>query len=103
MNDSSNFEYSNNSVLNSTQRATIISEALPYLRRWSGKTIVVKYGGAAMTNDELKAAVMGDVALLHYVGIRVVVVHGGGKEISKMCEQLGIESKFVDGMRSTLR
>ncbi len=88
-------------TLDSVQRATIISEALPYLRRWSGKTIVIKYGGAAMTDDSLKAAVMGDVALLHLVGIRVVVVHGGGREISKMCAQLGIEAKFVDGMRVT--
>ncbi len=92
-----NNEYS----IDSAQRATIISEALPYLRRWHGQTVVIKYGGAAMTNEALKTAVMGDVALLHYVGIRVVVVHGGGKEISKMCEQLGIEAKFVDGMRVT--
>ena len=92
-----NNEYS----IHPTERATIISEALPYLRRWHGQTIVVKYGGAAMTDDALKAAVMGDVALLHYVGIKVVLVHGGGKEISKMCAQLGIEAKFVDGMRVT--
>lgn len=92
-----NNEYS----IHPTERATIISEALPYLRRWRGQTVVVKYGGAAMTDDDLKAAVMGDVALLHYVGIKVVVVHGGGKEISKMCAQLGIEAKFVDGMRVT--
>jgi len=85
------------------QRATIISEALPYLRRLHGQTVVIKYGGAAMTNDELKAAVMGDVALLHYVGVHPVVVHGGGKEISAMCAQLGIEPNFVDGMRVTDR
>lgn len=84
-----------------TQRAQIISEALPYLRRLSGQTVVVKYGGAAMTDDTLKAAVMGDIALLHYVGIKPVVVHGGGPEISQMSRQLGIEPQFVAGMRVT--
>jgi acetylglutamate kinase len=82
-------------------RAHIISEALPAIRNLSGQTIVIKYGGAAQTSPELKAAVMGDIALLHYVGIRPVVVHGGGPEISKMCAQMGIEAKFVDGMRVT--
>lgn len=93
-------EYSISSS-DSLQRATVISEALPYLRRLHGQTVVIKYGGAAMTNDALKAAVMGDVALLHYVGVHPVVVHGGGKEISAMCAQLGIEPNFVDGMRVT--
>ncbi len=88
-------------TVDTAQRAQIISEALPYLRRWRGQTVVIKYGGAAMTEDALKAAVMGDVALLHYVGVKVVVVHGGGNEISQMCRQLGIEPKFVDGMRVT--
>src|SRR4051794_19934666 len=83
------------------QRAAIISEALPYLRRMHGQVIVIKYGGAAMTEASLKAAVMGDVALLHYVGIKPVVVHGGGNEISAMCKQLGIEPQFVAGMRVT--
>jgi acetylglutamate kinase len=85
----------------SLERVQIISEALPYIRRLRGKTIVVKYGGAAQTDDELRAAVMRDVALLHYVGVRVVVVHGGGNEISAMCRQLGIEPEFVQGMRVT--
>lgn len=89
------------SELNPLTRAQIISEALPYLRILSGQTIVVKYGGAAMTDEALKAAVMGDIALLHYVGVKVVVVHGGGPEISAMCKQLGIEPKFVAGMRVT--
>ena len=88
-------------TIDTAQRAQIISEALPYLRRWHGQTVVIKYGGAAMTEGALKAAVMGDVALLHYVGVKVVVVHGGGAEISQMCRQLGIEPKFVDGMRVT--
>jgi len=79
----------------------VIAEALPYLRRFRGETVVIKYGGAAMTDESLKAAVMGDIALLHYVGIRPVVVHGGGPEITAMCKQLGIETKFVSGMRVT--
>lgn len=83
------------------QRVQIISEVLPYLRRWHGQTVVIKYGGAAMTNDGLKAAVMGDIALLHYAGVKTVVVHGGGPEISAMCQQLGIEPQFVHGMRVT--
>ena len=82
-------------------RAQIISEALPSIRRLRGQTVVVKYGGAAMLDDELKAAVMGDIALLHYVGIRPIVVHGGGPEISAMCRILGIEPHFVEGMRVT--
>lgn len=82
-------------------RAHIISEALPSIRALHGQTIVIKYGGAAMLDDELKAAVMGDIALLHYVGIRPIVVHGGGPEISAMCQLLGIEPNFVQGMRVT--
>jgi acetylglutamate kinase len=82
-------------------RAQIISEALPYIRSLHGRTVVIKYGGAAMTDETLKAAVMGDIALLHYVGVNVVVVHGGGPEVSAMCKQLGIEPQFVQGMRVT--
>jgi acetylglutamate kinase len=82
-------------------RAQIISEALPYIRSLSGQTIVVKYGGAAMTDENLKTAVMGDIALLHYVGVKVIVVHGGGPEISAMCKQMGIEPQFISGMRVT--
>ncbi|HEX8835078.1 MAG TPA: acetylglutamate kinase [Abditibacteriaceae bacterium] len=85
----------------SSERVKIISEALPYIRRLHGQTIVIKYGGAAQIEEALKAAVMGDVALLHYVGVNVVVVHGGGNEISAMCKQLGIEPQFVQGMRVT--
>ena len=83
------------------ERAQVISEALPYIRRWSGQTIVIKYGGAAMTDAALQEAVMGDIALLCYVGFKPVVVHGGGPEISRLCRELGIEPKFVDGMRVT--
>ncbi len=82
-------------------RAQIISEALPSIQRLHGQTVVVKYGGAAMLDETLKAAVMGDIALLHFVGIRPVVVHGGGPEISDMCQKLGITPNFVQGMRVT--
>ena len=88
-------------TFDAAQRAHIISEALPSIRALAGQTVVIKYGGAAMLDDDLKAAVMGDVALLHYVGIRPIVVHGGGPEISKMSEQLGLTPQFVDGMRVT--
>jgi len=82
-------------------RARMIGEMLPFLRLWHGKTVVIKYGGAAMTDDSLKAAVMGDIALLHLAGVRPVVVHGGGPEISEMCRQMNIEPRFVAGMRVT--
>lgn len=88
-------------AVSAAQRSQIISHALPYIRRLHGETIVIKYGGAAMTDESLKAAVMGDIALLHYVGVKPVVVHGGGPEISAMCQQLGIEPQFVAGMRVT--
>ena len=76
-------------------------EALPYIQKFTGKTIVVKYGGNAMISDELRRAVMCDIILLSLVGIRVVVVHGGGPEISDMLKKLGHESRFVDGLRYT--
>ncbi|RYG73416.1 acetylglutamate kinase [bacterium] len=91
----------NDKHFDAASRAHIISEALPSIRALHGQTIVIKYGGAAMLDDELKAAVMGDIALLHYVGIRPIVVHGGGPEISAMCQLLGIEPNFVQGMRVT--
>src|SRR5687768_5453279 len=94
-------ELLSNQGVDAAQRVHIISEALPYIRRFQGETVVIKYGGAAMTDEGLKAAVMGDIALLHYVGIKPVVVHGGGNEITAMCEQLGIEPQFIDGMRVT--
>lgn len=89
------------SHLDASERAFVISEALPYIRQWRGETIVIKYGGAAMTDDALKEAVMADIALLQYVGINPVVVHGGGPEISRLCRDLGIEPQFVEGMRVT--
>ena len=76
-------------------------QALPYIQKWSGKTIVVKYGGNAMINEELKSAVMSDIVLLQLVGINVVLVHGGGPEISDTLKQMGKESKFINGLRVT--
>ena len=86
---------------NEVDRAQVLAEALPYIQKFTGKTIVVKYGGNAMVSDELRHAVISDIILLSLVGIRVVVVHGGGPEISEMLKKLGKESKFVDGLRYT--
>lgn len=83
------------------QQAQTLIEALPYIQKFTGKTIVVKYGGNAMISDELRRAVMSDVILLNLVGIRVVAVHGGGPEISAMLKMIGHETKFVDGLRYT--
>lgn len=84
-------------------RASVLVEALPYIRRFHGRTIVLKYGGHAMLNEELKTAVLTDVVLMHYVGIRPVIVHGGGPEITAMLRRLGIPSRFVNGLRITDR
>ena len=83
------------------QQAQTLVEALPYIQKFTGKTIVVKYGGNAMISDELRKAVMSDIILLSLVGIRMVVVHGGGPEISKMLQKIGHQSRFVDGLRYT--
>ena len=83
------------------ERAQVLAEALPYIQKFYGMTVVVKYGGNAMISQELREAVIRDIILLHLVGIRVVVVHGGGPEISAMLKRLGKESKFVDGLRYT--
>ncbi|MDD3347112.1 acetylglutamate kinase [Oscillibacter sp.] len=83
------------------QQAKTLVEALPYIQKFTGKTIVVKYGGNAMISDELRSAVMSDIILLSLVGIRVVVVHGGGPEISDMLKKIGHQSRFVDGLRYT--
>ena len=87
-------------ISNST-RAKVLMDALPYIQNYNNKTIVVKYGGNAMTNEELKQAVMSDIVLLSLVGIRVVLVHGGGPEINDMLGKLNIESKFINGLRYT--
>ena len=84
-----------------TLRAQVLAEALPYIQKYYGKTIVIKYGGSAMISRELREAVIGDVILLSLVGIHVVVVHGGGPEISAMLKKIGHESHFVDGLRYT--
>ena len=86
---------------NEVDRAQVLAEALPYIQKYSGKTIVVKYGGNAMVSPELRRAVISDIVLLHLVGIQVVVVHGGGPEISQMLKKVGKESRFVDGLRYT--
>ena len=82
-------------------RAQVLAEALPYIQKYTGKTVVVKYGGNAMVSQELRQAVISDIILLSLVGVRVVVVHGGGPEISQMLKRLNIESHFVDGLRYT--
>ena len=82
-------------------RAQVLAEALPYIQKYSGKTVVVKYGGNAMISEELRQAVISDLILLSLVGVRVVVVHGGGPEISDMLKRLGHASQFVDGLRVT--
>ena len=82
-------------------RAKILVEALPYIQEFSGKTIVIKYGGSAQINDELKASVMQDIALMKFVGINVVIIHGGGKDITGFLKKLGKESSFVSGLRVT--
>ncbi len=87
--------------INDATRAKILTDALPYIQKYYGKTVVVKYGGNAMINPELKKAVMSDIILLSLVGVKIVLVHGGGPEISGMLAKLGIESKFVGGLRYT--
>ena len=82
-------------------RAHVLVQAMPYIKKWAGETIVVKYGGNAMINPELKEAVMNDIVLMQLVGINVVLVHGGGPEISAMLKKIGKESRFVNGMRYT--
>lgn len=87
--------------LSNALRAEVLIHALPYIRKYTDKIIVVKYGGNAMINEELKDAVMGDIVLLSLIGIKVVLVHGGGPEITNMLERVGKKTKFVDGLRVT--
>ncbi len=82
-------------------QADVLIQALPYMQRYRGKTIVIKYGGAAMVDDKLKECVMQDIVLLQTVGIRPVLVHGGGKEINRALERMGIEPRFEQGLRVT--
>ncbi|HQG31616.1 MAG TPA: acetylglutamate kinase, partial [Deltaproteobacteria bacterium] len=82
-------------------RAKVLVEALPYIRDFRGKKIVVKYGGHAMVNPELKRIFAQQIILFHYVGIQIVVVHGGGPQINSILDRMGIESSFIDGKRVT--
>ena len=83
------------------ERAEVLTQALPYIKRYVGKTVVVKYGGNAMVNPDLKQQVMDDIVLLWLIGVKVVLVHGGGPEISSMMDRLGKKAEFVDGLRVT--
>lgn len=83
------------------QRAEILTQALPYIQKYYDKIVVVKYGGNAMISDELKDAVMGDIVLLSLIGVKVVLVHGGGPEITDMLGKVGKKSEFIDGLRVT--
>ena len=92
-----------NNTFSNAQRAEVLTAALPYIKKYNGKTIVIKYGGNAMINEDLKQQVMEDIVLLWLIGVRVVLVHGGGPEISETMKRLGKESVFVDGLRVTDR
>lgn len=89
------------SKLSHADRSEVLVQALPYIQRYNGKTVVIKYGGNAMINEELQDAVMTDIVLLRSVGVNVVLVHGGGPEISDMLKRVGKESRFVGGLRYT--
>ena len=86
---------------NMVERATILAEALPYIKKLRGQTIVIKYGGNAMINEDLKQTVMDDITLLKYIGINPIIVHGGGPDINSMLKTVGKESTFVNGLRYT--
>lgn len=88
-------------VENLQEKANVLIEALPYIQRFNRKIIVVKYGGSAMVDEEIKKSVIQDVTLLKLVGFKPIIVHGGGKEISKWIEKAGLETKFVNGLRVT--
>ena len=83
------------------QRAEVLTAALPYIKKYSGKIVVIKYGGNAMINEQLKQQVMEDIALLWLIGVKVVLVHGGGPEISETMAKLGKKAEFVNGLRVT--
>ncbi len=87
--------------VSNADRAEILVQALPYIKKYTGKIVVIKYGGNAMINEDLKNSVMSDIILLTLVGVKVVLVHGGGPEITDMLGRVGIESKFVNGLRVT--
>ncbi|MBR2405720.1 MAG: acetylglutamate kinase [Clostridia bacterium] len=88
-------------LFSNAQRAEVLTQALPYIKQYNGKIVVVKYGGNAMINEQLKQQVMEDVVLLWLIGVKVVLVHGGGPEISELMAKLGKKPEFVDGLRVT--
>ena len=88
-------EFTNN------DRAEVLTQALPYIKKYNGKVLVIKYGGNAMINEGLKQQVMEDIVLLWLIGVKVVLVHGGGPEISETMQKLGKKAEFVDGLRVT--
>lgn len=88
-------------MFSNAQRAEVLTQALPYIKRYNGKIVVVKYGGNAMINSSLKEQVMEDIVLLHLTGVKVVLVHGGGPEISELMTKLGKKAEFIDGLRVT--
>ena len=83
------------------EKANVLIEALPYIRRFAGSTVVVKYGGSAMVDEEIKLSVIQDIAMMKRIGMRPVVVHGGGNSITDMLARLGKETEFIDGLRVT--
>lgn len=87
--------------LSNSQRAEVLIHALPYIQKYAGKIVVVKYGGNAMIDETLKRSVMGDMVLLSLIGVKVVLVHGGGPEISALLKKIGKQSEFIDGLRVT--
>jgi len=87
--------------LTNAGRAEVLTQALPYIKKYNGKVVVIKYGGNAMTSESLKAQVMEDIVLLNLIGIKVVLVHGGGPEITETLKKIGKKSEFVDGLRVT--
>ena len=90
-----------NITLSNAERAEVLTQALPYIKKYNSKIVVVKYGGNAMINEQLKMQVMEDIVLLSLIGVKIVLVHGGGPEINDLMEKLGKKPKFVDGLRVT--
>ncbi len=88
-------------TFSNAQRAQVLTQALPYIKRYTGKVVVVKYGGNAMVNEQLKQQVMEDIVLLWLIGVKVVLIHGGGPEINELMDKLGKKPEFVDGLRVT--
>ncbi|MBQ1213344.1 MAG: acetylglutamate kinase [Clostridia bacterium] len=88
-------------IISNAERAEVLTQALPYIKKFNGKVIVIKYGGNAMINEQLKEQVMEDIALLWLIGVKVVLVHGGGPEINELMNKLGKKAEFVDGLRVT--